>query len=98
MDFRRPDRLLLVARKGGFMPSVDHEPGQGRWICLVHADWKRGALRWTPLCRHRSTWRTQDDHPHPVFGPDGRWIWFIGSAPDGRRAVFRVAIPDLAER
>lgn len=43
-------------------------------------------------CRHDTSWRTQISHPHPVFGPDDRSIYF-NSDRTGRAAVYRVDAP-----
>ena len=82
---------LLVC--DGYYEQPDDEPGKARWIALVRVDWDSGRLDWTPLVRHRSNWRDQDDHPHPIFSPDARSIYFTGGTPEGRRAVFRCLVP-----
>jgi len=28
------------------------------------------------LCRHDTSWRTQNSHPHPALSPDDRWVVF----------------------
>lgn len=73
------------------------EPGEapsscGRYLSLVHPDWERGALRWTPLCLHGSSWSSQDAHPHPIFDHAGRFVYFTSDC-SGRLAVYRAAVP-----
>jgi len=65
-------------------------PG-GAWISLVYADWERSELRWIPLCRHGSSWSSQDVHPHPVFGPGDDSVWYTSDV-EGHRAVYRIPL------
>jgi hypothetical protein len=73
------------------------EPGDthrqsGHWISLQRVDWENRAISWVPLCRHGSSWRSQDEHPHPVFADNDQVILFT-SDRGGRRAVWRTAVP-----
>lgn len=63
--------------------------GRGRWITLFHLDWERLTAEPQPLCLHGSTWASQDEHPHPIFSPDGSSVWFT-SDREGRRAIYEV--------
>ena len=74
----------------GYYEEPDDPPGDcGAWISLVDVDWERGALEWTPLCRHGSSWDSQDSHPHPVFSHAGDEVLFTSDA-EGQRAVYAV--------
>lgn len=59
------------------------------WLCRLDVDWEKGVAEWTPLCRHDSSWDSQDSHPHPIFDHAGRHVYFT-SDRDGARAVWRV--------
>lgn len=63
----------------------------GEWISLLDVDWARGAHRWTALCRHGSSWSSQDAHPHPIFNHAGTEALFT-SDREGQRAVYAVAL------
>ncbi len=65
--------------------------GYGEWISLLHVDWSRGTHGWTPLCRHGSSWSSQDAHPHPVFNHAGTEVLFT-SDREGKRAVYAAAL------
>ncbi|MBN8216816.1 MAG: PD40 domain-containing protein [Spirochaetes bacterium] len=77
---------------GYYQEADDPEARGGAWISLQEVDWGKGSVAWTPLCRHGSSWKGQDNHPHPVFDPTDRWIYFTSDA-GGKRAVWRVAVP-----
>jgi len=47
------------------------------------------------LCEHRSTMKTQYQHPHPRFSPDGSYVVFT-SDMFGYGNVYQVAVPDFA--
>lgn len=64
----------------------------GSWISLLKVDWANASIRWFPLANHGSTWRSQDEHPHPVFSHAADAIWFT-SDKDGKRAVYRLPSP-----
>ena len=83
---------------GYYVAPTDPPPPEkscGRHLSLVHPDWHRRTLTWTPLCQHGSTWKTQDEHPHPVFNAAGDWAYFTSDV-SGKRAVWRVATGELA--
>lgn len=69
------------------------DPGAwaGAWIARVAVDWEAGTLDWQPLCRHGSSWDSQDSHPHPIFDHARGAVYFT-SDRDGRRAVWRVEV------
>ncbi len=63
----------------------------GRWISELRVDWEAGRVDWHPLLSHGSSWRSQDEHPHPIFNHAADAIYFT-SDREGRRAVYRVAV------
>lgn len=65
--------------------------GSGAWISVVHIDWKKKSYEWFPVCRSGSSWKSQDEHPHPVYDNKGSSAYFT-SDRNGKRAVFRVDI------
>ena len=88
----------LLVTDGCFATGEDHAatirghtPG-GAWISVLRVDWARGSVRWQPLCRHGSSWRSQDEHPHPIFNHAGDAILFV-SDQSGKRAVYEVPVP-----
>lgn len=83
------DNLLVC---DGYYQQDDDEPGPARWLSLQEVDWDRGTITWIPLCRHRSSWHSQDDHPHPIFDHAGNYIYFTGGDEHGIRSVYRVPI------
>jgi oligogalacturonide lyase len=66
----------------------------GKWISLLRVDWAKGAAAWVPLARSGSSWRTQDEHPHPIVDHACRHGYFT-SDRTGHRAVYRIALPAL---
>jgi oligogalacturonide lyase len=103
--FRRYGHFTLGAGHGRLVSDGYYEPdgveqrggdpslggaGGGEWISLVDVDWERGTLNWRPLCRHGSSWASQDAHPHPVFGPAGDEVLFTSDI-EGKRAVFSIS-------
>lgn len=83
-----PDGVLVC---DGYYQTPDDEPGAGRWLSLQNVDWAAGTVRWTPLCRHGSSWDSQDSHPHPIFSHHGDAVYFT-SDRDGARAVYRIRL------
>lgn len=69
------------------------EPGDlptwgGDWISRLDVDWGERRIGWKPLCRSRSSWKSQDEHPHPIIDHRMRYVYFT-SDRDGRRAIYR---------
>jgi oligogalacturonide lyase len=61
--------------------------GEGRnFIGLIRYQDERATM--TALCRHDASWLTQHSHPHPVFSPDDRFVYF-NSDRGGRCNVYR---------
>lgn len=76
----------------GYYEEPDDPPGgQGAWIALLRPDWQHCTIEWRPVCRHGSSWRSQDEHPHPIFDHAGRRVYFTSDSP-GRRAIYRVEV------
>lgn len=69
------------------LPASDTAGGD--WICRVDVDWEEGTAEWTPLCQNRSSWDSQDSHPHPIFDHAGTNVYFTSDF-EGKRAVYRV--------
>ncbi len=69
------------------IPTSDTEGGD--WICRIDVDWEAGTTDWTPLCQNRSSWDSQDSHPHPIFDHAGKNVYFTSDF-EGKRAVYRV--------
>lgn len=62
----------------------------GAWISVLQVDWAQRRIDWQPLCRHGSSWGSQDAHPHPIFNHAADTVYFTGD-PTGRRGVYAVA-------
>jgi hypothetical protein len=75
---------------GCYQESPDTKWG-GSWISLLKVDWDQARIRWFPLVQHGSSWKSQDEHPHPVFSHAADAIWFT-SDTGGRRAVWRLPL------
>ena len=67
--------------------------GGGAWISVLHVDWLAKRYDWQPLCRHGSSWKSQDAHPHPIFNHAADAICYT-SDRTGKRAVYRVGVPE----
>lgn len=65
----------------------------GSWISIVEVDWEKRTVEWHPLCRHGSSWKSADSHPHPIFNHSGDKIYF-NSDRDGKVAVYSVDVPE----
>ncbi len=84
------DTNMLVS-DGCYEEDGDRPAEGGDWISLVHVNWATGMARWFPLCRSLSSWKSQDEHPHPIFDHSLRYAYFT-SDMDGKRAVYRIAV------
>jgi hypothetical protein len=73
----------------GYYEQSDDPPGHGAWISLLKPNWNTRTIAWRPLCRHGSSWRSQDEHPHPIFDHAGQSILFTSDV-GGSRAIYRV--------
>lgn len=70
---------------------IPNAPKSGLWICFLKADWVKKQLTWIPLCQNGSSWRSQDEHPHPIFNHASDAVYFT-SDKDGKRAVYKVEL------
>lgn len=61
----------------------------GEWISRLDVDWDARTIDWTALCRHDSSWTSQDAHPHPIVNDAGSEAFFT-SDRTGNRAVYVV--------
>lgn len=73
------------------------EPGDaatfgGSWISVLQVDWAAGRYDWQILCRHGSSWSSQDSHPHPIFSHAADAVYFTSEAK-GKRNICKVAVP-----
>ncbi|MFP4383151.1 MAG: oligogalacturonate lyase family protein [Spirochaetia bacterium] len=93
---------FTISRNGLLVSDgyYSHEPSKkntdlgvetGEWLSLQLPDWSKGDLQWKPLCRHGSSWDSQDSHPHPIFSQDGRAVYFT-SDWEGTCQVYRAAL------
>lgn len=82
----------VLVSDGYYETPADGEPAHiGAWICVIKADWAARRADWIPLCRHGSSWRSQCEHPHPVFNHANNAIYFVSDC-EGKRAIYRVAV------
>lgn len=63
------------------------------WICRLQVDWQQATADWQPLCRHDSSWDSQDSHPHPIYDHAAKAVYFT-SDRSGKRAVYRCSLSD----
>ena len=77
----------VLVTDGCFQEPEDAAERNGQWISRVEVDWENGTSRWIPLCRHGSSWDSQDSHPHPIFDHAGERIYFT-SDREGKRAIY----------
>jgi hypothetical protein len=78
---------------GCYLQPDDPKRSGGAWISVLKVDWAAGRYDWLPLCRHGSSWTSQDAHPHPIFNHASDAVYFTSDA-GGRRAICRVAVPE----
>lgn len=81
----------ILVTDGYYEEADDRITRGGGWICRLDVDWNGGDIRWTPLCRSGSSWKTQDEHPHPIIDHASRFAYFT-SDMDGKRAVYRIPL------
>lgn len=77
---------------GCYVTPEDPKRFGGNWISIVRVDWASGKYDWQPLCRHESSWTSQDSHPHPIFDHAASAVYFTCDA-SGERTVCRVRVP-----
>lgn len=72
--------------------QIPNAPGSGLWICLLKTNWEQRQIQWIPLCRNGSSWRSQDEHPHPIFNHASTSVYFT-SDMGGKRTVYQATVP-----
>ncbi|MGQ9730395.1 MAG: oligogalacturonate lyase family protein [Candidatus Zipacnadales bacterium] len=96
------ENLQMFRYEGGHPTHVQTSPDESLWagdtchlpelaegrsyMCLVRHEGECAVKQ--PLCRHDTSWLTQHSHPHPVFSPDGEWVYF-NSDREGHSNVYR---------
>ena len=81
-----------LATDGCYVIPDDPKRFGGNWISVVRIDWATRKYNWQPLCRHDSSWTSQDSHPHPIFNHAANAIYFTSDA-GGKRRISRVEYP-----
>ncbi|MDR2138805.1 MAG: oligogalacturonate lyase family protein [Tannerella sp.] len=79
----------MLVSDGHYALPDEKESWGGEWITLFKPDWERKTVELIPLCRHRSSWKCQEVHPHPVFNHAADAVIFTSDF-EGRRAVYKV--------
>jgi hypothetical protein len=81
----------LLVSDGHYAAAGEKESWGGEWITLFKPDWEKKTLELEPICRHLSSWRCQEVHPHPVFNHAADAVFFTSDF-EGKRAVYKVDI------
>ena len=81
----------VLVTDGYYEQEGDRNTWGGDWISRLDVNWGNGDIRWTPLCRSGSSWKTQDAHPHPIIDHASSFVYFTSDV-DGKRAVYRIAL------
>lgn len=76
---------------GYYRDATESSDRCGRWISEVVVNWEAKELTWHPLVTHGSSWKTQDEHPHPILAHEPRMAYFT-SDREGRRAIYRTRL------
>jgi hypothetical protein len=79
----------LLVSDGNYALPGEAESWGGEWITLFKPDWEKRTVEFKPLCRHRSSWKCQEVHPHPVFNHASDAVIFTSDF-EGRRAIYKV--------
>ena len=66
----------------------------GEWISLLKIHWDKHKISWIPLCRHGSSWESQDCHPHPIFNHTADKVYFT-SDKDRESSIYYVEVPEI---
>ncbi|MDD4688330.1 MAG: oligogalacturonate lyase family protein [Eubacteriales bacterium] len=74
---------------GYFHDGVRKSPAE--FISVQKIDWANKNIEWTPLCKHQSSWCSQDAHPHPIFNHKGDRIYYTSDC-DGKLKVYSVEV------
>ena len=75
----------------GYYEEPGDPPNHGAWISLLKPDWTNRTIDWRPVCRHGSSWKSQDEHPHPIFDHASGCVYFT-SDQSGKRTIYRVEV------
>jgi len=80
---------------GYWHPAGEPENGLwgGEWITQLKVDWEHSHIDWVPLCQHHSLWDCQDSHPHSIYSPGDKFVYFTSNIGGGR-SVCRIAVPE----
>ena len=81
---------------GCYVAVGDPAKSGGAWISVLQVDWAARTYAWQPLCRHGSSWTSQDAHPHPIFNHAADRLLFT-SDKTGQRAIYSVPVPERLE-
>jgi len=65
----------------------------GAWISVAKVNWISGSVKWFPICKHGSTWASQDSHPHPILDANDKMIFF-NSNISGNISVYAVPVKE----
>ena len=65
---------------------------ESKWLTVQKVDWERKNIEWIPLKKHGSSWATQDAHPHPIFAPDGKRVYYTTDV-NGKLEVHSCEVP-----
>jgi hypothetical protein len=81
----------VLVSDGHYAAAGEKESWGGEWITLFKPDWEKKTVELEPVCRHLSSWRCQEVHPHPVFNHAAGAVFFTSDF-EGKRAVYKVDI------
>jgi hypothetical protein len=81
----------ILVSDGHYAVPEEKESWGGEWITLFKPDWEKKTLELEPLCRHLSSWRNQEAHPHPVFNHAANAVFFTSDF-EGKRAIYKIDI------
>ncbi len=87
----------VLISDGYYEEDGDEDRSGGDWISRIDVNWENGTARWSPLCRSSSSWKSQDEHPHPIIDHAMRYAYFTSDA-DGKRAVYRISVTGSVEQ
>ena len=60
------------------------------YISIQQIDWTRKKINWIPLCKHNSSWRSQDAHPHPIYNHAGDKIYYTSDSLNDTLKIYAV--------
>lgn len=81
----------------GYYCEPDDDPQNGfvcgAWIARVETNWDKATMTWIPRCKNRSSWDSQDAHPHPIINNGDTHAYFTSDF-EGKRAIYRIPLYD----